>query len=105
MKQSTDKTVVVWLPRCRVSTCEKLRVKCPVCKHMGHIMPHINTTKIGSVIMKVVHGHFTENEDGGRNIACDIGKDEAKQLEIIPSWRLSKQGLERLVSKWNGKRK
>jgi hypothetical protein len=103
MKQSTNVGDNTWLPRCRVPDCELERKRCPVCKHGGHIKTHIKSTKRGHVEMKMVHGHFVENQDAGRNIAHDIGIDKATEQEIRESWRLTKEGEARLIKKWNAR--
>jgi hypothetical protein len=103
MKQSTQIKENTWLGRCRESSCELERKKCPVCKKYGHITIHVNTDKEGIVDIKISHAHFVENQDAGRNISHKISDDRVPLSEIIKTWRLTKEGRDRLIRKWSGK--
>jgi hypothetical protein len=97
MKQTTDKKKSVWLARCRVENCEEERVKCPKCKHAGHVVTHVDTRHKGRVYISIQHSHYVENEDGGRNMYCHLNRVAyALQSERKESWRLTKEGADRI---------
>jgi hypothetical protein len=106
MKQSTDKKKNTWLARCREPDCDEIRVKCPICKHGGHISPHRVTSDPNNpeVQISIQHSHFVENQDAGRNMYCDTGDLVAiNENDIIPSWKLNAAGRRRLIDNFVGK--
>ncbi|HTH21920.1 MAG TPA: hypothetical protein VL854_06850 [Nitrososphaeraceae archaeon] len=103
-KQSTDKKQLHWLSRCRIDTCHEIRVKCPECKKMGHVSPHIMTNTENQVLISIQHSHFVEEQDGGRNIYCETGKPiDIHSSNIKRSWRLTKVGRRRLIDVYSEK--
>lgn len=93
MKQTTVKSAMHWLSRCRIDTCEEERVKCPVCKKYGHVTTHIlnpdNADKFQTVI-SIQHSHFVEEQDAGRNIFCDTKIIlDVPSNQRVPRWGLN----------------
>jgi hypothetical protein len=88
MKQSTEYQKNTWLARCRYGDCNEDTVECPVCKKPGHVTTHImNENGKGDPIARVsiLHSHFLENVDAGRNMYC-----ETKHVAMISDLDLKK---------------
>lgn len=111
MKQTTVYDKNTWLPRCRDKDCEEETVKCPSCRHNGHVVTHVmNGDRLNTVEICIQHSHFLENEDAGRNMYCTTKhRYFAKGDEIVLTWKLSSAAKQKIinlyVSKFKGKKK
>jgi len=92
-RQTTEYSQNTWLARCRYGQCEDVKVRCPVCKHPGHVTTHVipSNGKQYQVQISIQHSHFLENIDAGRNMFCDTEFIESvnPQTDIAISWRLN----------------
>jgi hypothetical protein len=99
MKQSTIYDKNIWLARCRLEDCQEQKVKCPVCKHPGHVVTHIVNGKAELLVeICITHSHFVENEDAGRNMYCNTQFVYfARKHEIVDRWGLKAESRRRII--------
>jgi hypothetical protein len=73
LRQSTEPRKNTWLARCRYDDCDEEKVICPVCKKPGHVTTHMVNNSKPYVQICILHSHFLENIDAGRNMFCETG--------------------------------
>lgn len=104
MRQSTKPEDNVWLARCRYPDCTAQTIKCPECKKRGHITTHIHhDTNYGDVFARItiLHAHFLENVDAGRNMYHETNYYVPLATnEIERSYRLKPTIKKSLITQW-----
>jgi hypothetical protein len=101
MKQPTIPSKVNWLARCRIDKCNKKRIKCPICKHYGHVVVHLVNGDIAKEVFQ--HSHFVEDQDGGRNIFHYTERWViAQPRDIITKKSLTVEARKRIEDKFEG---
>jgi hypothetical protein len=103
LRQTTEKEENDWVARCKVSTCNEQKIKCPVCKHSGHYNLHFDkTVNSGYRFRRVIqHSHYVESTDAGRNMYCKLDFFiilHSDDVDLSP--RLKPTVRKRIIQRW-----